>query len=133
VKNTARWGLSSLVVVAATGAFLLPASAAFASGGTPAPAPTPILDPVVSLFSCPEGTDTIDVPFGFTADALPELAGTVCVHTGTTVFDTMNVTPGWTARLRSDGSDGRTEVQFTSLLTRDNVELRYEAGRTEIK
>ena len=97
------------------------------------PAPPTDTPPVVSIFTCPAGDDTIDVPFGFTADGLPELAGTVCVQGGTTRLDTLDVTPGWVAQVRSDGSRGRTEVRFTSLVTRQRVELRYEPGRTEIK
>jgi hypothetical protein len=124
VKKTAKWSLGSVVVASAIGAILLPATSASA---TDAPA-----DPVAT-FACPTGTDTIEVPFAFTADNTPELAGVVCVQTGTTVFDSMNVTDGWSAELKSDGSRGRTEVRFSDDSTRDRVELRYEAGRTEIK
>jgi len=55
------------------------------------------------------------------------------VKSGTTLFATMNVTPGWQAQLKSDGSDGRTDVKFSQTSSSDRVELRYEAGRTEIK
>jgi hypothetical protein len=67
------------------------------------------------------------------ADSTPELAGIVCVVAGGTKFDSMYVTPGWTATLKSDGSDGRTEVRFVEPDTRQKVELRYEPGRTVIK
>jgi hypothetical protein len=109
--------LGSLLVAGAMGAMLLPATAASATEG----------------FACPDNTDTIEVPYAFSADNTPELAGVVCVQTGTTVFDTMNVTDGWSAELKSAGSNGRTEVRFSESSTRDRVELRYEAGRTEIK
>ena len=45
----------------------------------------------------------------------------------------MTVTPGWRGEVKSDGSDGRTDVRFSESVTRDRVELRYEAGQTEIK
>jgi hypothetical protein len=117
MRKTTKISLSSIVVAGALGAVLLPAASASAAEG----------------FACPEGTDTIAVPYAFDADSNPELAGTVCVLTGTTVFDSMNVTDGWTAQVKSAGSNDRTEVRFSNPDTRDRVELRYEAGRTEIK
>jgi hypothetical protein len=117
MRKTTKFSLSSAVVAGVLGAVLMPASSAFATEG----------------FVCPEGTDTIAVTYGYTADNLPELAGTVCVLTGTTVFQSLDTADGWTADLRSAGSRGRTEVRFTNVDTRDRVELRYEAGRTEIK
>jgi hypothetical protein len=117
MRKTTKYTLSSAIAAGVLGAVLLPAAAASATEG----------------FACPEGTDTIAVPYAFDADSNPELAGTVCVLTGTTVFDSMDVTDGWTADLRSAGSKGRTEVRFQNSDTRDRVELRYEAGRTEIK
>jgi len=85
--------------------------------------------------ACSAGTDAIDVPFAFSADNTPELAGSVCVVSGTTQFASVNVTDGWAAEVRSDGtnSSNRTDVRFTQSATRDRVELRYEPGRTEIK
>jgi hypothetical protein len=121
VKKSAKWSLGSLVVAGALGAMLVPATAASA---TDAPA---------AGFSCPAETDTVEVPYAFAADNTPQLAGVVCVESGGTAFETMNVTPGWSATLKSDGSDGRTEVRFSEPATRDRVDLRYEAGRTEIK
>jgi hypothetical protein len=116
VKKSLKLSLGSVVVAGALGAMLLPATAASATEG----------------YACPTGTDTIQVPYDW-AGSTPELAGTVCVQAGTTLFVTMDVTPGWQAQLKSDGSDGRTEVRFTEPSTSDKVELRYEPGRTEIK
>jgi hypothetical protein len=47
----------------------------------------------------------------------------------------VDVTPGWTDEVKSDGtgSSARTEVRFANAATGDKVELRYEAGRTQIK
>ncbi len=117
MRKTTKFSLSSVVVAAVLGAVLLPAASASATEG----------------FVCPEGTDTIAVPYAFDAASNPELAGTVCVLTGTTVFESMDITDGWTAEVKSAGSKGRTEVRFQNADTRDRVELRYEAGRTEIK
>lgn len=117
MRKFTKFSLSSVVVAGVFGAVLLPAASASATEG----------------FACPEGTDTVAVPYAFDADSNPELAGTVCVLTGTTVFESMDVTDGWTAELKSAGTRGRTEVRFTNADTRDRVELRYEAGRTEIK
>jgi D-alanyl-D-alanine carboxypeptidase len=117
MRKTTKFSLSSAIAAGVLGAVLLPAAPAFATEG----------------FVCPEGTDTIDVTYGYTADNTPELAGTVCVLTGTTIFDSLDTADGWTADLRSTGSRGRTEVRFYNDSTGDRVELRYEPGRTEIK
>jgi hypothetical protein len=117
MRKTTKFSVSSAVVAGVFGAMLLPAASASATEG----------------FACPEGTDTIGVPYAYDADSNPELAGTVCVLTGTTVFVSLDSTDGWTAELRSAGTKGRTEVRFTNADTRERVELRYEPGRTEIK
>jgi len=116
MKKSLKLSLGSVVVAGALGAVLLPATGASAAEG----------------YACPTGTDTIEVPYEWTGYT-PDLAGTVCVKSGTTLFATMNVTPGWQAQLKSDGSDGRTDVKFSQTSTSDRVELRYQAGRTEIK
>jgi hypothetical protein len=120
VKKSAKLSLGSLAVAGALGAMLIPATAASA-------------DDALAAFACPVDTDTIEVPYAYAADNTAQLAGIVCVQAGGTVFETMNVSPGWSAELKSDGSDGRTDVKFSEAVTRDRVELRYEAGRTEIK
>jgi hypothetical protein len=117
MRKSTKFSLSSVLVAGAIGAVLLPAASASATEG----------------FACPEGTDTVGVPYAYDADSNPELAGTVCVLTGTTVFESVDVTDGWTAEVKSAGTKGRTEVRFTNADTRDRVELRYEPGRTEIK
>ena len=122
MKKSAKLSLGSLAVAGAFGAMLIPATSASATDAPAAPA-----------FACPAQTDTVEVPYAFAADNTPQLAGVVCVEAGGTAFETMNVTPGWSAQQKSDGSDGRTEVRFSEAATRDRVELRYEAGRTEIK
>jgi hypothetical protein len=117
VNKTAKWSLGSLLVAGAMGAVLLPAASASATEG----------------FACPDGSDTIEVPYGFSADSAPLLAGTVCVVQGTTEFVSVDVADGWRAEVKSSGSNDRTEVRFNNPTTNDKVELRYEAGRTEIK
>ena len=118
MNKKVRLSLGSVVAAAAMGAaILLPATGASATEG----------------FACPENTDTIQVPYAFADDGTPELAGTVCVVKDTTVFDSMDVTDGWSAELKSGGSKNGTDVRFFNSTTRDKVELRYEPGRTELK
>lgn len=121
MKKSLKLSLGSVVVAGALGAMLIPATTASATEEAPA--------------ACAVGTDPIDVPFAFTSDNTPELAGTVCVVSGTTEFASVSVTDGWSAQVKSDGtsSSARTEVRFTERSTRDRVELRYEPGRMEIK
>jgi hypothetical protein len=118
MNKTAKLSLGSLLVAGAMGAMLLPATAASATEG----------------FLCPAGTDTIEVPYAWTADNVPLLAGTVCVVSGTTLLEEVDVSTNWTDEVKSDGtgSNQRTDVRFTSS-TGDKVELRYEPGKTEIK
>jgi hypothetical protein len=120
VKKSLKLSLGSVVVAGALGAILIPATSASATDGTSV---------------CAAGTDAIDVPYAFTADNTPLLAGTVCVVSGTTQFASVSVTDGWSAEVKSDGtgSGARTDVRFTESSTRDRVELRYEPGRMEIR
>jgi hypothetical protein len=117
MRKTTKLSLGSIVVAGAMSTVLFPAAAASATEG----------------FLCPEGTDTITVPYAYTADNIPELAGTVCVISGTTVFNSVDVEDGWTAQVKSAGTQARTEVRFTNIDSGDRVELRYEPGRTELK
>jgi hypothetical protein len=119
VKKSLKLSLGSVVVAGALGAVLIPASSASATDG----------------FICPDGTDTIAVPYAFAADGTPLLAGTVCVNAGTTVLNMVDDSTGWTDQVKDDGlnSNLRTDVRFTNSSTGARVELRYEPGRTEIK
>ena len=121
MKKSLKLSLGSVVVAGALGAVLIPATSASATEESPS--------------VCAAGTDAVDVPYAFTADNTPQLAGTVCVLSGTTQFASVSVTDGWSAQVKSDGtsSSARTEVRFTESETRDRVELRYEPGRMEIK
>jgi hypothetical protein len=121
VKKSLKLGLGSVVVAGAMGAMLIPATVASAADELPS--------------VCAAGTDAVDVPYAFDADNNPQLAGTVCVVSGTTRFASVTTTDGWSAQVKSDGtsSSERTEVRFTESQTRDKVELRYEPGRMEIK
>ena len=120
-KTLMAWGLGAL----ALSAVVLPAAGASALDAPAADAP--------AVFSCPAGTDTVDVPYAWTADNTPLLAGTVCVRGGSTTYSSMNVSAGWSAELKSDGSKGRTEVRFTNKSSGAKLDLRYAPGRTEIK
>ena len=119
MKKSLKLSLGSVVVAGALGAMLIPATSASAE----------------ETSVCATGTDAIDVPYAFSADNTPLLAGTVCVVSGTTLLSSVSVADGWSAEVKSDGTDSneRTEVRFTEPTTDDRVELRYEPGRTEIK
>jgi hypothetical protein len=115
-KTILGWGLGSVALAA----ILVPATSA---GAVDAPA----------AFTCPAGTDTVDVPYAWTADNTPLLAGTVCVRTGSTTYSSMNLSAGWSGEVKSDGSKGRTEIRFTNRSSGARLDLRYAPGRTEIK
>ena len=119
MKKSLKLSLGSVVVAGALGAVLLPATSASATVG----------------FVCPADTDTIDVPAAFAADGTPILAGTVCVNAGTTVLNSVDTADGWSAQVKSDGTNSnlRTDVRFSEPSTGDKVELRYEPGKTVIK
>jgi hypothetical protein len=117
MQRTTKWSIRCTVAASVLGAALLPAASASATEG----------------FTCPTGSDPISVPYAFTADNQPLLAGTVCVVSGGTALRAVDVEAGWRAEVKSDGSNGRTDVRFTQTSTGDRVELRYEPGRTEIK
>ena len=121
MKKSLKLSLGSVVVAGAMGAMLIPATVASADE-----APASV---------CAAGTDAVDVPYAFTEDATPLLAGTVCVVSGTTLLASVSATEGWTAQVRSDGtsSNERTDVRFAESATGDRVELRYEPGKMEIK
>ena len=121
MKKSLKLSLGSVVVAGALGVMLIPATTASATEETPT--------------VCAAGTDTIDVPYAFTADGTPLLAGTVCVVSGTTQLASVDVADGWSAEVKSDGttSNLRTDVRFEDSATNDKVELRYEPGRMEIK
>ena len=119
MKKSLKLSLGSVVVAGALGAVLIPAASASATEG----------------FVCPTDTDTIDVPAAFAADGTPVLAGTVCVNAGTTVLNTVDTADGWSAQVKSDGTNSSqaTDVRFAEPSTGDRVELKYEPGRTVIK
>jgi hypothetical protein len=119
MKKTKKYGVGGLLAASVLGTVLLSASSASATEG----------------FTCPAGSDTIPVAYAFTSDGQPLLAGTVCVASFTTRLVTVDVEPGWTFKVKSDGTDknARTEVQFTQTATGDHVELRYQPGLTRIR
>lgn len=59
MRKTTKFSVSSAVVAGVLGAVLMPASSAFATEG----------------FVCPEGTDTIDVTYGYTVTTCPSWPG----------------------------------------------------------
>jgi hypothetical protein len=119
VKKSLKLSLGSVVVAGALGAVLIPSVSASATEG----------------FACPTDTDTIVVPAAFAADGTPVLAGTVCVNAGTTVLNSVDTADGWSAQVKSDGTNSNqaTDVRFAEPSTGDRVELKYEPGKTVIK
>jgi len=119
MTKTMKYRIASLFAASALAAVLPPAASASATEG----------------LTCPTGTDTIQVPYAFTSDNQPLLAGTVCVVEGTTRFAAVDTEAGWTAEVKSDGTgnNARTDVKFTQTSTNDHLELIYEPGRFWIK
>ena len=102
----------------AIGALLLPAAAASATEG----------------FACPTGTDTIQVPYAWSADGVPSLAGTVCVEGGTTLLNSYDVNTPWKATVKSQGASSKgLSIVFKNPQTKQKVTLVYAKGRTVIK
>ena len=115
MNKTVTLGLSSLLTAGALGATLLQAPAASADPG----------------FVCPTGSDTIPVPYA--ASSSPELAGTVCVFSGTTAFRLLDETAGWRAVPKDVFGSPTTDVIFTRTRDRAKVEVIYRSGKLEIK
>jgi hypothetical protein len=84
-------------------------------------------------FTCPEGSTAVEVPYAWTADNVPLLAGTVCVYEETTTLQSLDVNAPWHFEVKSSGGSKGVDVRFTNPETRDRVELIYEPGQTEIK
>jgi hypothetical protein len=76
--NPFKWAVWSVVLATGLAAPVFVAGPASATPG----------------FTCPEGSDSISVPYAYTPDNQPLLAGTVCVYTGTTTFRTLDVDSG---------------------------------------
>ena len=119
MNKSMKYRVGGLLAASALGIVLVPVSTASATAG----------------FTCPDGTDTIAVPYAFTSDGQALLAGTVCVVGGTTRLSTVDTETGWSAQIKSDGTgnNARTDVRFTQSGTNDRVELIYEPGKTVIK
>jgi hypothetical protein len=118
VTKMTTYRVGGLLAATTLGAVLVPAAPAGAAEG----------------FSCPTGTDAVEVPYAWDGYT-PLLAGTVCVVSGATQHVSVHIEPGWTAKVKSDGtgSSARTDVRFTQTITGDRVELIYEPGLLRIK
>ncbi len=137
--------LATALSVGAIAASLFTAGPALAKHGGPTPpAETPPTEAPAATF-CPEGTATgIQQPdgsviFGVEANG----AGCVVVRTitgGIGLIETI-VAPGWTwsfgggggARHGQGAFSGKVQIQFEQLATGQQVEVRVEPGRTEVK
>jgi hypothetical protein len=117
MKNL-RWVIGSGLVAGALGAVLLPAAGASATEG----------------FACPDSTDTIAVPYAWSADGVPSLAGTVCVEAGTTMLNTYDANTPWKATVKSVGVSSKgLNIVFKNTVTKQKITLTYARGRTVIK
>ena len=106
------------LVAGAMGAMLLPAASASATEG----------------FACPVGTDTIQVPYAWSADSVPLLAGTVCVEGGTTLLNSYDVNAPWKATVKSQGASSKgLSIVFANTQSRQKITLLYTRGRTVLK
>jgi hypothetical protein len=123
VNKTIRWGLSSLLTAGALGATLLPAAAASA-----AVVPSP------PGFSCPAGSDMINVPSTISGPNQPALAGNVCVFAGTTAFRSVNKNGGWRVEVKSLFGSRTTNVLFYEpSFNNAKVEVVTQNGRVVVK
>jgi hypothetical protein len=102
----------------AIGAVLLPAAAASATEG----------------FACPAGTDTLQIPYAWSVDNVPSLAGTVCVEGGTTLLNSYDVNTPWKATVKSQGASSKgLNIVFKNPQTKQKITLVYARGRTVLK
>ncbi|HST66248.1 MAG TPA: hypothetical protein VLM05_13765 [Mycobacteriales bacterium] len=118
MRKNVRRVIGSGLAAGAIGAVLLPAAAASATEG----------------FACPTGTDTIEIPYSWSADNVPSLAGTVCVEGGTTLLNSYDVNAPWKATVKSVGASSKgLSVVFKNTQTKQKITLVYARGRTVIK
>jgi hypothetical protein len=118
VNKNVRLGLGALLAAGAIGAMMLPATSAWATEG----------------FVCPVGTDTIEVPYAWSVDNTPLLAGTACVDQGTTLLNTVDVNNPWRATIKATGASSKgLDIRFSNPKTGDRIELIYASGKTVLK
>ena len=118
MTTTLRRRVGAGLAAGAIGAVRLPAAAASATEG----------------FACPDGTDTVQVPYSWSADGVPSLAGTVCVEGGTTVLNSYDVNEPWKATVKSLGVSSKgLNIVFKNTETKQKITLVYAKGRTVIK
>jgi hypothetical protein len=118
MKKNLRRIVGSGLAAGAIGAVLLPAAGASATEG----------------FACPDGTDTIQVPYSWSADGIPSLAGTVCTDGGTTLLNSYDVNTPWKATVKSQGASSKgLNIVFKNPQSKQKITLVYAKGRTVIK
>ena len=117
MNKIVKAAMGSLLTAGALGAALVQAPAASAVPG----------------FVCPDGSDTIPVPYASSSSDTPTLAGTVCVFAGTTAFRSVDMTAGWRAVAKDVYGSPTTDVIFTRTVDRAKVEVVYKSGKLEIK
>jgi hypothetical protein len=130
--------LTTTAVVATVGltsALGLAGPAAAKGGASPAPAPAPEAQPL----DCFGDFGDMTIPNMTAPDVGVNYAGTAgCVgvrSTGTTLrLAWVVLAPNWTYVVKSNGTgtNSRVQLQFTNSVTGQNVDFRYEFGKTVI-
>lgn len=137
MRKTTKSGFSSVVVAGVLGAVLLPAASASATEGLACPEGTDTITAAASAtegFACPTGTDTIAVPYAWSVDNVPSLAGTVCVQGGTTLLSSYDMNKPWKATVKSTGASSKgLSIVFKNAQTKQKITLVYASGKTVIK
>jgi hypothetical protein len=118
MKKNVRLTIGAGLAAGAIGAVLLPAAGASATEG----------------FACPAGTDTLEIPYAWSADNVPSLAGTVCVEGGTTLLNSYDLNTPWKATVKSQGASSKgLNIVFKNPETKQKITLVYARGRTVLK
>jgi hypothetical protein len=121
MNKTARWAAGALTLASALGTTLLAGPAA--SAAVPAP----------PSFACPAGSDSFNVPNRIVAPNQPEIAGTVCVFTGTTAFRSVHTNGGWRVEVKSAFGSRTTNVRFYEPTFNGKAEVLTQNGRVVVR
>src|SRR3954451_6898539 len=120
------------LTVALAGATLTVPATALAKGGTPTPAPAPA--PTVL---CDYSQDGPSADGGYVFSNQINEAGCLSViASGSTLrLYSIQVTPGWTYRVTSngEGTNSRVAVDFENPATGQRASARIELGKTDIR
>jgi|1186.fasta_scaffold1143340_2 hypothetical protein len=121
----------ALAIAVAVGALALPGTAV-AKGGTPTPPP-----PTAPAVQCDYSLDGPTADGGYVFSNQVNEAGCISVlaSASTLRLYSLQVTPGWTYEVTSngEGTNSRVAVQFENPTTGQRAEARIELGKTLIR